>query len=58
MKTERSRKYYFDGPEKEFHTQNAAQRQAEWKMREMKEKYISAKILTGKTYYQVEIEYE
>ena len=28
--TEKSPKYYFDGPQKNFPTQNAAQRQAEW----------------------------
>ena len=60
MKIERSRKYFWDGPEKEFHTQNAAQRNAEWKEKQMKEYWgelcVSSKIIPGKNFYQVEVQ--
>lgn len=63
MEHELSRRYYFDGPEKEFPTSNAAQRHAEWKLNCMKEsweevgKFVSAKLLRGKNYFQVEVTY-
>ena len=48
ISTVKSRTYYFEGPNKEFHTQNAAQRQAEWAQKAMREtfgdRYIGSKL--------------
>lgn len=61
IQTEFSRRYYFEGTQKEYHTQNAAQRMAEWKAREMKkgwgDRYVSSRIITKGGYCQVEMKY-
>ena len=52
-----SRQYFFDGPNKEFHTQNAAQRQAEWAQKMMRktygDRYIGSQLYWTKEYVQV-----
>ena len=58
-KIERSKKFYWDGPNKTFHTQNAAQRQAEFMEKQMKEYWgelcVSSRIIPGRNFYQVEV---
>ena len=61
MATEASRRYYFAGPQKEYPTQNAAQRMAEWKQKKLREywgdKFISSKLVWTNRSVHVEVEY-
>lgn len=59
--------YYFQGPNKEFYTKNAAQRHAEWKAKslkshwnndeEMKKRFVSVKISQHSDHFLVDLEF-
>jgi len=60
--SEKSSVYYWDGPNKKFPTQNAAQRHAEWwekcHRKFWGEKFICSKMIKTKSSIQVEIQME
>lgn len=61
-------RYYFKGPHKEFHTKNAAQRHAEWKVHslkerwnndeEMRKRFVSVKLTQHTDHFLVNLEFE
>lgn len=60
---ELSRKYFYEGPNKDFPTPNAAQRQAEWQEKRRRNfwqsqgRFVSSRLIRGKNFFQVEVTY-